>query len=43
MGQLLEGAIIRPLAQSDDPLVDAEGDEEDLRDMLAYLLGSSPD
>jgi SNF2-related domain len=39
MRQLLEGAEIRPLGQSEDALAEAEGDDEDLRDILAYLLG----
>jgi len=39
MRELLEGATLAPFRQADDPLVEAEGDEDDLRALLAYLLG----
>lgn len=39
MRQLLEGAELRPFNLSDDPLRDAEGTDEDLRDLLRFLLG----
>lgn len=39
MLQLLQGAELRPLAMSDDPLEAAEGNEEDLAELLRFLLG----
>ena len=39
MRRLLEGAELAPLAQPIDPSVTADGDEEDLGDLLRYLLG----
>ena len=39
MRLLLEGAELAPLAQHGDPSVAADGDEEDLRELLRYLLG----
>ena len=39
MRQLLEGADLAPIGQSDDPLVDAEGSVEDLAELLRFLLG----
>jgi SNF2 family DNA or RNA helicase len=39
MRQLLEGAALRPLHLSSDPLVTAEGNDEDLADLLRFLLG----
>lgn len=39
MRALLEGAELAPFEQSDDPMVDAEGNETDLRNLLNYLLG----
>jgi len=39
MRQLLEGAELRPVALADDPLREAEGDDEDLAELLRYLLG----
>jgi hypothetical protein len=39
MKRLLEGAELRPIELSDDPLRDAEGTDEDLADLLRFLLG----
>ena len=39
MAQLLEGAELEPLGSSEDPLESAEGDAEDLSNLLRYLLG----
>lgn len=39
MGQLLEGAELAPLGSPEDPLESAEGDTEDLNNLLRYLLG----
>lgn len=39
MRGLLEGANLQPLAQSEDAADDAEGDRQDLDDLLRYLLG----
>jgi hypothetical protein len=39
MRLLLEGANLGPISLSDDPSVDAEGNEEDLETLLRYLLG----
>lgn len=39
MAQLLEGAELEPLGSSEDPLESAEGDTEDLSNVLRYLLG----
>jgi hypothetical protein len=39
MRQLLEGAELKPFNLSDDPLREAEGTDEDLRDLLRFLLG----
>jgi SNF2 family DNA or RNA helicase len=39
MRQLLEGAELAPIAVSDDPADDADGDTADLAALLRYLLG----
>ncbi|MDP9404766.1 MAG: DEAD/DEAH box helicase [Actinomycetota bacterium] len=39
MRQLLEGAVLRPIELRDDPVDDAEGDQQDLEALLRYLLG----
>jgi len=39
MRQLLEGAELRPLGASSSPLESAEGNDEDLAELLRYLLG----
>jgi SNF2 family DNA or RNA helicase len=39
MRQLLEGAELRALHTPEDPSVAADGDEQDLRELLRYLLG----
>ena len=39
MRQLLQGAALAPLNLSPDPLVDSEGDDADLAELLRYLLG----
>lgn len=39
MKQLLDGSELRPLELSPDPQMDAEGDDDDLGDLLRYLLG----
>lgn len=39
MLELLEGALLQPLAQSDNPASDAEGNRQDLEALLRYLLG----
>lgn len=39
MRRLLEGAELSPLAQHVDPSIAADGDEEDLKELLRYLLG----
>ena len=39
MRLLLEGADLGPISLSDDPSVDAEGNERDLEELLRYLLG----
>jgi SNF2 family DNA or RNA helicase len=39
MRELLEGAVLRPIAQGEDPVQDAEGDRQDLESVLRYLLG----
>jgi SNF2 family DNA or RNA helicase len=41
MLELLEGAEVRPLRQTDDPSADAEGTEQDLAALLRYLLGET--
>ncbi|WP_237555055.1 MULTISPECIES: hypothetical protein [unclassified Streptomyces] len=41
MQQLLEGAELLPIDLSEDPSVDAEGNQEDLESLLRYLLGQS--
>jgi len=41
MLELLEGAEVRPLNQSDDPSADAEGTDQDLAALLRYLLGET--
>ncbi len=41
MRQLLEGAELAPINLSNDPAIDAEGDEQDLSALLRYLLGES--
>ena len=43
MKALLESAELKPLALSEDPLDDAEGDGEDLAVILRYLLGETDD
>jgi SNF2-related domain len=39
MRQLLEGATLRALHLSEDPAVEAEGDQEDLAGLLRFLVG----
>jgi len=39
MRVLLEGANLGPISLSDDPSADAEGNEQDLGELLRYLLG----
>ena len=39
MRVLLEGANLVPIRLADDPSVDAEGNEQDLEELLRYLLG----
>ena len=39
MRRLLEGAELAPLAQPVDPSITADGDEEDLEELLRFLLG----
>jgi SNF2 family DNA or RNA helicase len=39
MRELLEGAELRPLAQSAEPTQDAEGTSQDLAALLGYLIG----
>lgn len=39
MRELLEGAELVPMRQSDEPLENAEGDAEDLHALLRYLIG----
>ena len=39
MQRLLQGAELAPLAQHVDPSIVADGDEEDLGELLRYLLG----
>ena len=39
MRRLLEGAELAPLAQHVDPSIAANGDQEDLKELLRYLLG----
>lgn len=39
MRLLLEGANLGPIRLSDDPSVDAEGNDHDLAELLRYLLG----
>ncbi|MER5672789.1 DEAD/DEAH box helicase [Pseudonocardia alni] len=39
--ELLEGAALQPFDRSDDPLVEAEGDLDDLRAIVRYLLGDA--
>jgi SNF2 family DNA or RNA helicase len=39
MRLLLEGANLRPISLADDPATDAEGNKQDLEDLLRYLLG----
>ncbi len=39
MLELLEGAVLQPIRQSDDPVDDAEGNRQDLEALLRYLLG----
>ena len=39
MRQLLEGAELRPFDLSDDPLIEAQGTDEDLGELLRFLLG----
>ncbi len=39
MSQLLEGAELHPIGVSQNPLESAEGNDEDLADLLRFLLG----
>ena len=39
MRLLLEGANLGPISLADDPAVDAEGNDQDLEELLRYLLG----
>ena len=39
MRLLLEGANLGPISLADDPSVDAEGNDQDLEELLRYLLG----
>jgi SNF2 family DNA or RNA helicase len=39
MRRLLEGANLSPISLADDPSADAEGNEQDLKELLRYLLG----
>jgi SNF2 family DNA or RNA helicase len=39
MRVLLEGANLGPISLSDDPSADAEGNDQDLEELLRYLLG----
>jgi hypothetical protein len=39
MRLLLEGANLGPISLADDLSVDAEGNEQDLEELLRYLLG----
>ena len=39
MRQVLEGADLAPLQEPDDPLASAEGTDQDLNNLLRYLLG----
>ncbi|WP_079070526.1 DEAD/DEAH box helicase [Streptomyces sp. IMTB 1903] len=39
MQKLLEGAELLPIELSEDPSIDAEGNDEDLEALLRYLLG----
>lgn len=41
MRQLLEGAELSPFQLAEDPTESAEGDSEDLRELLSFLLGES--
>jgi SNF2 family DNA or RNA helicase len=41
MRQLLEGAALQPFETSDDPSDAEQGDEQDLRQLLTYLLGEA--
>lgn len=43
MRQLLEGAQLAPFEQAEDPILAHEGDAEDLRQLLEYLLGQGDD
>jgi hypothetical protein len=43
MRQLLEGAELRPLSESIDPVNDAEGNFDDLARLLEHLLGEGDD
>jgi len=43
MRQLLEGADLLPLNETEDPLTDAQGDDKDIEDLLKYLLGEQAD
>lgn len=42
MQTLLEGAEMLPVGLSEEPAIDAEGDEVDLAELLGYLLGEEP-
>jgi len=42
MQTLLEGAEILPVGLSENPAMDAEGDDADLAELLRYLLGEAP-
>jgi SNF2 family DNA or RNA helicase len=41
MRRLLEGAELAPINLADDPADDAEGDTDDLEELVRYLLGES--
>jgi SNF2 family DNA or RNA helicase len=41
MMRLLEGAALEPIGLDEDPIVDAEGDAEDLAALLRYLIGET--
>lgn len=42
MKTLLEGAELLPVGLSNEPAIDAEGDEADLAELLRFLLGEAP-
>jgi SNF2 family DNA or RNA helicase len=41
MLRLLEGAELAPLGLNEDPIIDAEGDSEDLASLLRFLIGEA--